>query len=158
MTFSTSSAWNSGTPSYRCGRRPRRALEIAGIVMGFIWFWPAALAYVVWKMMGYPKSEQLRSVFQDACGRLETAFRGTGRGTGGGFGGGFGPPSSGNAAFDEYRRKELDRLEEERRKLDVEARAFSDFVEELKRAKDREEFDAFMARRRADQGGPTTSV
>jgi len=155
MTFSTSSAWNSGTPSYRCGRRPRRALEIAGIVVGFIWFWPVALAYVVWKMMGYPKSEQLQSVFQDACGRLETAFRGSRPGRG--FGGGFGP-GSGNAAFDDYRRKELDRLEAERRKLDEEARAFSDFVEELKRAKDREEFDAFMARRRADQGGPTTSV
>ncbi len=43
------------------------------------------------------------------------------------------------------------RLEEERRRLDEEAKAFASFVEELKRAKDREEFDAFMARRR---GGP----
>jgi hypothetical protein len=55
---------------------------------------------------------------------------------------------TGNSAFDEYRRSELKRLEEERRRLDEEARAFGDFVEELKRAKDREEFDAFMARRR----------
>jgi chromosome segregation ATPase len=66
-----------------------------------------------------------------------------------GFGG------TGNAAFEEYRRNELRRLDEERRKLDEEARAFRDFVEELKRAKDREEFDAFMAKRRADTGGST---
>ena len=55
-------------------------------------------------------------------------------------------------------RRELERLEEERRRLDEEARAFSAFVEELKRAKDREEFDAFMAKRRADNNGPTTGV
>ncbi len=67
-----------------------------------------------------------------------------------GFGG------TGNAAFEEYRRNELKRLDEERRKLDEEARAFRDFVEELKRAKDREEFDAFMAKRRADTGGSTS--
>lgn len=57
---------------------------------------------------------------------------------------------TGNSAFDEYRRAELQRLEEERRRLDEEAKAFGAFVEELKRAKDREEFDAFMNRRRGD--------
>jgi hypothetical protein len=159
MTFSTSTAWNTGTPSRRCGRPPRRTLEIVGIVVAFVWFWPVALAYVVWKMLGYPKSDQLRGYFQDAFGRFEQAFKGSGRGFGGGgFGGGFGPGSTGNAAFDEYRRKEIERLEAERRKLDEEARAFSDFVEELKRAKDREEFDAFMAKRRADQTGPATDA
>jgi hypothetical protein len=73
----------------------------------------------------------------------------------GGFGTGTG---TGNAAFEEYRRNELRRLEEERRKLDEEARAFRDFVEELKRAKDREEFDAFMAKRRAERNGGQTDV
>ena len=59
---------------------------------------------------------------------------------------------TGNWAFEEYRQRELERLEEERRRLDEESRAFAEFVEELKRAKDREEFDAFMAKRRS---GPT---
>ncbi|MFL5203209.1 MAG: DUF2852 domain-containing protein, partial [Microvirga sp.] len=68
---------------------------------------------------------------------------------------GFGFASTGNAAFDDYRRSELERLEEERRKLDEEARDFRNFVEELKRAKDREEFDAYMAKRR---GNGTTNV
>ena len=61
--------------------------------------------------------------------------------------------STGNAAFDAYRRAELDRLEAQRRALEEESRAFSEFVEELKRARDREQFDAFMAKRRTDGGG-----
>lgn len=57
----------------------------------------------------------------------------------GGFG--FGPPSSGNRAFDEYRMETLRRLEEEQ----VE---FKEFLERLRHAKDKEEFDAFMAQHR----------
>ena len=68
----------------------------------------------------------------------------------GGFGRGFGGGrhTTGNLAFDDYRRGEIERLERERRRLDEERREFASFVEELKRAKDREEFDAFMAKRR----------
>ena len=51
---------------------------------------------------------------------------------------GFGPPSSGNRAFDEYRMETLRRLEEEQ----VE---FRNFLDRLRHAKDKEEFDAFMA-------------
>ena len=54
-----------------------------------------------------------------------------------GFGFG-GPPTSGNRAFDEYRVETLKRLEEEQ----VE---FREFLDRLRHAKDKEEFDAFMA-------------
>ena len=162
MSDSASTAWNSGPHAgpwntgahRRCGRSPRRGWEIAGIVLGFIWFWPLALAYVVWKMMGYPKYDEARSFLRDTLGRAKDDLFGS-RGPSGFGGGGFGG-GTGNAAFEEYRRNELKRLEEERRKLDEEARAFRDFVEELKRAKDREEFDAFMAKRRAESNGPTS--
>ena len=52
--------------------------------------------------------------------------------------------SSGNSAFDSYRDETLKRLEEEQR-------AFGDFMERLKRARDREEFERFMAERRSQQ-------
>ena len=59
-----------------------------------------------------------------------------------GFGGGFWqPPSSGNRAFDEYRMETLRRLEEEQRE-------FHDFLSRLRMAKDKAEFDQFMADRR----------
>ncbi len=71
---------------------------------------------------------------------------------------GFGRAASGNWAFEEYRNAELERLEARRRALQEESEAFAEFVEELKRAKDREQFDAFMAKRRAEGGGPTVQA
>lgn len=64
---------------------------------------------------------------------------------------------SGNAAFDEYRAKEMKRLDEERRRLDEERREFEAFVQSLRRAKDQEEFDRFMAARRSGPG-PTINL
>ena len=57
--------------------------------------------------------------------------------------------SSGNHAFDEYRDETLRRLEEEERE-------FREFLEPLRQAKDKAEFDQFMADmrgRRAPEGG-----
>ena len=138
MSYASSSAgWTSGAVPKNCSS-PRRAWEIVGIVLGFIFVWPLALAYLVWKLAGYPMPAEWRSYLERAFARpFEGSFRAASP-----FG------STGNSAFDDYRRRELDRLEEERRRLDEEAKAFAAFVEELKRAKDREEFDAFMARRR----------
>ena len=48
--------------------------------------------------------------------------------------------SSGNSAFDEYREETLRRLEDERDE-------FRDFLERLRQAKDKAEFDQFMADR-----------
>jgi hypothetical protein len=48
--------------------------------------------------------------------------------------------SSGNRAFDEYRAETLRRLEEEQRE-------FKDFLNRLRHAKDKAEFDQFMAER-----------
>ena len=53
----------------------------------------------------------------------------------------WGPSSSGNRAFDDYRAETLKRLEEEQRE-------FKEFLERLRFAKDRAEFDQFMAERR----------
>ena len=66
-----------------------------------------------------------------------------------GFGGfGFGPPSSGNRAFDEYRMETLRRLEEEQTE-------FKEFLNRLRHAKDKEEFDQFMAQHRPRPASPT---
>lgn len=54
---------------------------------------------------------------------------------------GAGQPSSGNHAFDEYRADTLRRLEEEQRE-------FMEFLDRLRHAKDKAEFDQFMAERR----------
>ena len=50
-------------------------------------------------------------------------------------------PGSGNRAFDEYRAETLRRLEEEQRE-------FREFLDRLRFAKDKAEFDQFMTERR----------
>jgi hypothetical protein len=58
-----------------------------------------------------------------------------------------------DAAFNEWRTAELARLDEERRKLDEAQREFAEYSDAIRRAKDREEFDRFMAERRARPAG-----
>jgi hypothetical protein len=55
--------------------------------------------------------------------------------------------SSGNHAFDEYKAETLRRLEEEQQE-------FGSFLERLRFAKDKAEFDAFMAERRGRPPAP----
>ena len=153
---SSASPW-SGGHACRSGPFPRRSLEIGAIVVGFIYWWPLAVAYVAWKIAGYPALSQMREFAQtgswsfagNAQSRFAQAFeaakdRGMNRS---GFRGG-----TGNWAFEEYRRAEIEKLEARRRALQEESRAFAEFVEELKRAKDREQFDAFMAKSRGQNG------
>lgn len=64
---------------------------------------------------------------------------------------GFRGASSGNEAFDDYREQALRRLEEEQRE-------FQAFLERLRKARDKEEFDAFMAERRQRPANGTTPV
>ena len=62
--------------------------------------------------------------------------------------GGFGPPSSGNRAFDEYRSDTLRRLEDEQKE-------FREFLDRLRHAKDKEEFDQFMSQHRTRPAPPS---
>ena len=57
------------------------------------------------------------------------------------------PRSSGNNAFDEYRAETLKRLEEEEKE-------FHEFLGRLRAAKDKAEFDQFMADRRGRGAAP----
>jgi Protein of unknown function (DUF2852) len=60
---------------------------------------------------------------------------------------GFSPVSSGNSAFDDYRSETLKRLEDEQRE-------FKEFLGRLRFAKDRAEFDQFMAEGRQRTSQP----
>ena len=125
---------------------------IAFAVLGFIVFWPlglATLAFLFWSGRmgcGYARDryEHRMSRLQDKMDRMRERMAGRdGRGFGGGFGGWGREPSSGNRAFDEYRDETLKRLEEEQRE-------FREFLDRLRKAKDKQEFDQFMAERRAN--------
>jgi hypothetical protein len=149
--------------SYSYERRPlfRSGWEIAAMVAGFIIFFPVGLAtlgyLIVRKKMGESGTDTmgLKREYKRWKHEMKAQWSGH-RGGFGGQGSGFGGFSrgSGNLAFDDYRTEVLRRLEEERRKLDEEQRAFGEFVLKLRRAKDQEEFDRFMADRNGGAAAP----
>ncbi|AHM05393.1 hypothetical protein roselon_03122 [Roseibacterium elongatum DSM 19469] len=94
---------------------------IAAMVLGFILFWPiglALLAYMIWS----------KRMFNASCKSRRHAM------TRHRF------QSSGNSAFDAYKADTLRRLEEEQE-------AFESFLQRLRDAKDKSEFDQFMDER-----------
>jgi hypothetical protein len=102
---------------------------IAAMVLGFVFFWPVGLAllfYMIWSKRMFT-----------SCTRKSNALR-TGMNT---------MRPSGNSAFDAYKADTLRRLEEEQHQ-------FETFLERLREAKDKAEFDQFMKDRaaKADNG------
>lgn len=105
-----------------------RGAWIAAMVLGFILFWPVGLALVLyitftnrWRknaMFGLNRCSKHQKME-----RAQQAFHAM--------------RSSGNAAFDAYKTDTLRRLEEEQE-------AFETFLQRLREAKDKQEFDAFM--------------
>jgi hypothetical protein len=91
---------------------------IAAMVLAFILFWPiglALLAYMIWS----------KRMFNSSCSsRRRSASHGVNR-------------TSGNSAFDAYKAETLRRLEQEQD-------AFEAFLQRLREAKDKAEFDQFM--------------
>jgi hypothetical protein len=101
---------------------------IAAMVLGFIFVWPVGLAllfYMIWSKKMFNKScHSARHNGRYARHALK---------------------SSGNTAFDSYKSDTLRRLEEEQTN-------FESFLERLREAKDKAEFDQFME----DRAGKTS--
>lgn len=133
-----------------------RGAWIAAMILGFIFVWPlglALLAYMIWS----------KRMFNRSCGEgRDTRDGRDGRGPwathfgsqwGGRCGhrhqGGF--RSSGNSAFDAYKEETLRRLQDEQE-------AFQSFLQRLREAKDKTEFDAFMEDRAKTARPASTDV
>jgi hypothetical protein len=109
------------------------------MVFGFIVWWPiglAILAFTLWSKRMACWSGNGYGRWQDKMERMQSKMD---RMRNSGWGG---PPSSGNHAFDEYRTETLRRLEKEQQE-------FKDFLQRLRFARDKTEFDQFMAERRS---------
>jgi hypothetical protein len=120
-----------------------RPAWIALMIVGFILFWPIGLAlliYLIWSRRMFcsrhgrfgqwygPDGREARREAREEWRAWKRRHR-------------WGAGGSGNVAFDEYREETLRRLDEEQRE-------FRDFLDRLRAAKDRAEFDQFMDERR----------
>ena len=119
-----------------------KPVAIILVIFGFMIWWPlglAALAFFIWSRGmgcgGYRGVDRWQHKMDRMQARMDQMRERMG---GGGF---WQPPTSGNKAFDEYRMETIKRLEDEQRE-------FQDFLQRLRFAKDKSEFDQFMAERR----------
>ena len=122
---------------------------IALTVVSFILFWPLGLVLLGFLIGSgrmacwtHSNGERWQRRMQRMQRRMERMQAAGERWGGGGF-----RASSGNRAFDEYRAETLRRLEEEQRE-------FKEFLDRLRHAKDKAEFDEFMAERRRRPESP----
>lgn len=116
--MSTIATWPSQAETWLDQRG--KGAWIAAMVIGFIIFWPiglALLAYMIWS----------KRMFNGNCGARRVRHH-------------HGFKSSGNTAFDSYKAETLKRLQDEQD-------AFETFLDRLRAAKDKAEFDQFMEER-----------
>ncbi|HEX3575471.1 MAG TPA: DUF2852 domain-containing protein [Rhodopila sp.] len=126
-----------------------RPAAIAFTVLGFIFWWPVGLALLIYLIgsgrmgcFGRRRRAMYQQYGQDAgpwanwkawaCGPSDRPAS-----------------TSGNRAFDEYKAETLRRMEEEQKD-------FGAFLDRLRFAKDKSEFDQFMAERRNRPPAPPT--
>ena len=130
-------AWAKGAEAWMDARG--RKAWIVAMILGFIFAWPIGLgllAYMIWS----------KRMFNRHCAQ-KTERGGPWSRHGGpmSFGGPF--RSSGNAAFDAYKSDTIRRLQEEQD-------AFEAFLQRLRDAKDKSEFDSFMSDRAKQASAP----
>jgi hypothetical protein len=116
------------------------------MVLGFIFWWPiglAILAFTLWNRRMSCWGAHSYEHWQEKMERMRAKMERFGPG-------GWPGPASGNHAFDEYRSETLRRLEEEQRE-------FREFLQRLRMARDKSEFDQFMAERRDRPAPPPQS-
>ena len=110
------------------------------MVLGFLIFWPIGLAilgYLIWSgRMGCGRKGMRNRWQQRMAGKWEEKMHEYGM-TAKAY------QPTGNHAFDEYREETLRRLEEE-------AEQFKGFLDKLRMAKDKAEFEQFMTERKSN--------
>lgn len=106
---------------------------IAAMVLGFIFFWPVGLAllfYMIWSKAMFSSSSRKSTTLRTGVSAMRP---------------------SGNSAFDAYKADTLRRLEDEQHQFEA-------FLERLREAKDKAEFDQFMKDRASKADTPSAEA
>lgn len=158
-------AWTPPPWNYGRGRGGNRAIWIVATILGFMFWWPVGFILLFCALggrhmgcWGYGRHDGYGAAWQGEAPppwvgwkrHWKRQMREWCRSQGQGRGYAAQAPSSGNRAFDEYRTETLRRLEEEQKD-------FAAFLDRLRVAKDKAEFDEFMAERRQRPPAPPTS-
>jgi hypothetical protein len=109
-------------------------VNIAAMVVGFVFFWPVGLVVLFWIMSGR-QAQELPGAIREQWGRM------------------FGNSSEvseavDNVIFNEYQQTQYDRIREIKEEIKTRSSRFGEFRMNAKRRADQEEFNSFMS------GGP----
>ena len=126
--------WEHATEK-RCRKSQWSCMNITGMVLGFIFFWPVGLVILFWILSG-------RHV-RDLPAAIKQKWSET-------FGGSKSMVSSeandsDNAVFNEYQQTLYDRISEIKEEIHERARRFTEYRADAQRRADEEEFNRFMA-------------
>ena len=113
----------------RCGGH-WSGLNIAAMVVGFVFFWPVGLVILYWTMTGR-NVKDLPGAIRDRVTGHSSRFGGS--------------DTSGNVVFNEYQQTQNDRIREIKAEIKERSRRFDEFRADAKRRADQEEFNQFMA-------------
>jgi len=103
-------------------------INIAAMVLGFVFFWPVGLVILYWILKG----RDVRA--------LPGAIRGQWvQMRGGSYSG------SSNVVFNEYQQTQYDRIKEIKDEIDSRSKRFAEFRMQAKRREDEDEFSRFMS-------------
>lgn len=123
----------------RCGNTMGKnarwsGINIAAMVVGFVFFWPVGLLVLFWIMSGR-QVQELPGAIREQWGRM---FGNSSESAG----------TEDNVIFNEYQQTQYDRIREIKEEIKTRSGRFGEFRMNAKRRADQEEFNSFMA------GGP----
>ena len=111
------------------------AMNIAAMVLGFVFFWPVGLVIVLWIVSGR-NVQDLPQAVANLWHQVIEQINGGGEKVSG----------SANVVFNDYQQTQYDRIREIKDEIKERARRFGDFRSAAKRRADEAEFDEFMSR------------
>ena len=141
--MSSSQANTVGQQGYkswsRCGNGMGKnarwsGVNIAAMVVGFVFFWPVGLVVLFWIISGR-QVQELPGAIREQWGRMFGNSSETGE-------------AVDNVIFNEYQQTQYDRIREIKEEVKTRSSRFGEFRMNAKRRADQEEFNSFMS------GGP----
>ena len=123
-------AQRSGNGACGTGRARWSGVNIAAMVLGFVFFWPIGLIVLGWILSGRNVQELPGAVRH----LWSTLFDKSGDSVAGG-----------NVVFHEYQQTQYDRIREIKEEIKARTQRFNEFRSDAKRRADQEEFDRFMS-------------
>ena len=141
-TVNHSSRYDSPLHAHRsgkrcCARANWSGLNIAAMVLGFVFFWPVGLAVLFWILSGRNVKDIPEAVRSKWSGMTGGVFRASKNGP---------YSNSENSVFDEFQQTQHDRISEIKEEIKTRARRFRDFRFDARRRAEEKEFSEFMSR------------